>query len=434
MTKYFNKFMNNIIRKLESKNIFQLFLGLIPILILTITFSCEEDPSPLGSEILPDSDKIKIYFDTSLTFKGEVMETEPFITFDLDKYSMGALDNEYFGKFKGEFLGQFIPLVNDSSVLDYTIDSAFLFIQIDSIYGNLSNAITFDIYELSSEIDQFESYMSNTDISNFYNTSTKISGSTIFSGDSLLKIPLTYSFINKLISVEDSIYRTTEYFKSKFKGIAIIPDLLESPGFVLYTNISSSNSNIVLYYNDTLTFKYTFSNTNKFAKYSNDYSGSIVNDYLTNPENENDNLLFLQGISGVSSQITFTNIDSWLLDDSSYSILNAEIIVPVFKDDNFELFYPPKRLFLEYADTDTTVNVIQDYEFFNDYRNLFDGYYDSENYYYHFNISKYFKSVLEGEVKNYGLNFHIVSKSFFPHRVILQSADKIKLSVTYTKH
>ncbi len=44
--------MNNIIRKLAPKNIIQLFLVLIPILILAITFSCEEDPSSLGSGLI----------------------------------------------------------------------------------------------------------------------------------------------------------------------------------------------------------------------------------------------------------------------------------------------------------------------------------------------------------------------------------------------
>ncbi len=364
----------------------------------------------------------------------KVIETDPFLTFNLDKYSIGSLDNEYFGKFKGEFLGQFIPLVNDSTVLNYNIDSAFLFIEIDSVYGNLSNDVSFDIFELTSEIDDNGSYMSNSDISGFFTTSNRINGATILNGDTLMKIPLNYTFISKLTSVEDSIYRSSEYFKSIFNGLAIVPNSLSSSGCVLFTDISSSNSNITLYYNDSLSFKYLFSNGNRFAKYTNDYSGSIVNDYLTNPENDNDDLLFLQGINGVSSKITFSNIDSWFLGDSSYSILNAEIIVPVFQDDNFELFFPPKRLFLEYADTDSTLNVILDYQFFNDARNLFDGYYDSENDYYHFNISKHFMNILKGDIKDYSLNFNIVSKSFFPHRVILQSADNIKLSVTYTKH
>lgn len=425
--------MNNIIRKPRPGNIIRLFLGLIPIILLTITFSCEEDPSSLGSEILPDSDKLKIHYDTSLTFTGNVIETEPFITFNLDKYSIGAIENEYFGKFKGEFLTQFIPLVNDSSFLNNYIDSAFLFLEIDSVYGNLSSNVSFDIFELTSEIDDNGSYMSDSEISGFFTTTNRINGATILKGDTLVKIPLNYSFISKLTSVEDSIYRSAEYFKSIFNGLVIIPNSLASAECVLFADISSSNSNITLYYNDSLSFKYLFKG-NRFAKYTNDYSGSIVNDYLTNPENDNDDLLFLQGINGVSSKITFSNLDSWFVEDSSYSVLNAEIIIPVFEDDNFELFFPPKRLFLEYADTDSSLNVILDYAFFNDSRNLFDGYYDSENHYYHFNISKHFMSILKGNIKDHSLNFNIVSKSFFPHRVILQSADNIKLSVTYTKH
>ena len=246
------------------------------------------------------------------------------------------------------------------------------------------------------------------------------------------------------MSVDDSIYKTPSNFLSVFNGIAITPNP-STASRMLYANISSGNTKIVLYYRDTIyhdnegyeyftlndtTFNYTFSDGHRFAKYSTDYSSSIVNNYLTNPDNENDDLLFIQGLQGVSSKIAFTNIEPWILEDSSYSILSAELTVPVLKDANFESFSPPSNLFFYYSYTDSILFQVEDYSS----GTMFDGSYNKDENIYHFNISKHLLRILHEDIADSCLNFSIANMTSFPHRVILKSSENIKLNVTYTKH
>lgn len=438
--------MNNKNTKLRPKNITKLFLAIIPIFILAIIFSCENETNALGEDLLPDSDKIQYQIDSSLTFSGSVFKKESFNSSDKEYYSLGMLDDEYFGIFKGEYLGQFLPSKYDTTILYELIDSAVLFIKFDSTYGSPLANPTFQVFELLSEIDDLGEYYSDDDISDFYSPSDIINTSSSVRGDTAMALNLSDSFIQKLMSVNDTIYKTPNNFLTAFNGIAITPDP-STASRILYADITSSNTKIVLYYRDTIhhvsedgdyeyttindtTFNYTFSNGRRFAKYSADYSSSIVNDYLTNPDNENDDLLFIQGLQGVSSKIAFTNIEPWILEDSSYSILSAELIVPVLKDDNFEKFPPPSNLFFYYSDADSTLFQVEDYSS----GTMFGGAYNEEENNYHFNISKHLLRILHEDIADSCLNFSIANMTSFPHRVILKSSENIKLNVTYTKH
>ena len=414
MTKYFRKkFMNTKNKRLEPKNLIRLFLGIIPILIITIVFSCEEDPSQLGSNLLPDSDKITYRYDTSRTFIGNVLENKPISTYNLSHYVFGEINDPHFGSFKGEFAGQFLPLKyysTDSTVATFNVDSIYLFLVIDSIYGFPQEGnISFDIYELNKEIEDSlgHAYYSDEDISTFYLPTDLISTNCKISGDTLIKLALTSEFASKLVTFEDTdtTYKNISNFRSAFHGIAIVPNLINSPGGTCNINISSNDSKILMYYedgsNDSLQFTYRFNNGFRFGGYKNDYTSSIANTYLNNPKNNNDDLLFIQGINGISSKLTFSNINQWIEEDSSYSVLNAELIVPVFKDDNFELFFPPKQLFLYYYN-DSISNYVEDYLIS---ENFFDGNYNKVLNQYQFNISKHLMRILNGNIEDSCLHF-----------------------------
>lgn len=425
--------MNNIIRKLAPKNLIQLFLGIIPFLILTITFACEEDPSSLGSDLLPDSDKIKIYYDTSLTLVGSVHENLPMHTTNLQYYSLGINEDSYFGTFKGEYIGQFYLTSTIKSVDDIVIDSAVLFIDIDSIYGlSGNNNVFFNVYQLQSDIIMDSVYNSNTDINNYFDEVNPINTNSIIKGDTLLSLPLSSYFANELISHGDTIYKSDSLFRDIFKGIAIIPELINTPGGLITANIKSSISTIKLFYHtvteDSLTASYNLSSGYRFTKYTNDFPSGLVNDFITNQE-ENDSLLFVQGLNGVRSKIKFTNINEWKDQDSSYSILNAELTIPIANNDT-DPISPPNKLYFYYSNADSTLIEIEDYSS----GGMFGGAYDKNNKNYKFNISKHLMNMLSGNIKDSCLNVTIYNKPYYPNRVILKSGDNIKVNVTYTKH
>lgn len=431
-----------------TKNLTRQFLALFFLsFILLINYSCEEDPSALGSEILPDSDKLTYYFDSTFTFTGSVYEDEPINTSNLSYYSLGIIkDNEHFGEFKGSYVGQYLPDIYNTYFNGHFIDSAFVFIQIDSLYGNPLDNIDFRLYEVSEKIKEDGSYMSNTDITGF--NPEFIGSLNKYLGDTAIKINLNYNFISKLTSADTSTYGSSVNFKEEFNGIALIPELINEPGGLVTTNFASANSKMVLYFNDT-TFTYSFSGGHGFAAYSNDFAGTEAEYYLNNPEEDNDDLLYVQGIPGetvLKSKISLTNFDSWLDTDSSYSVISAELFIPVYQDNNFDQFYPPNLLFLSYDNTDSTFSYVKDCE---DYvrsgARIFDGRYDEENNYYHFYIPRHLVRLFNQDIES--TNFYISAEkpsfnsttysydyNYYPQRVILKSGNNIKLHVTYTKH
>ncbi|MCB2197004.1 MAG: DUF4270 domain-containing protein [Bacteroidetes bacterium] len=438
----------NKIDILKTKNLLRQFLAIFLFsIILLFNYSCEEDPSALGSEILPDSDKLTYHFDSTFTFKGSVYEDEPINTSNMSYYSLGIIkDNEHFGEFKGSYVGQYLPDIYNAYFNGFFIDSAFVFIQIDSLYGDALNNIDFRLYEISEKIEEDGSYMSNTDITTF--NPEFIGSLNKYLGDTAIKMNLNYSFISKLTSADSATYSSSVNFKDEFNGIALMPDLINEPGGLVTTNFASANSKMVLYFNDT-TFTYSFSGGHGFAAYSNDFTGTQAENYLNNPEEDNDELLYVQGIPGetvLKSKISLTNFDSWLDTDSAYSVLSAELFIPVYKDNNFDQFYPPNLLFLSYDNTDSSFVYVKDCE---DYVRrgvkIFDGRYDEENNYYHFYIPRHLVKVFNQDIES--TNFYISAEkpsynattysydyNYYPQRVILKSGNNIKLEVTYTKH
>lgn len=433
MIKYFKKSMNKKFVHTFPGNILNIFLGIITI-VLT---SCEHDPSSLGSNLLPES--ITYNYDTAFVFKANVYQDEPVITTNLSIYSFGIIDDEYFGLFKSEFAGQFLPskyYSTDTTISTFDVDSVIIYVAIDSIYGSHNDGLTFKVYELNQEIGE-DDYYSDENLSDFYSETDLISENVKFNKDTLIRIKLNTDFANSLISenYQDTVYKNKTNFTEKFKGIAIVPELSNPPGELLKIDLSSNNTEMLMYHNDSLTFSYLFRTGDRFASYSNDFSSSVANNFLVNSESENDTIIFLQGLNGLSSKINFEGLDSWIDSDSAYSVINAELFIPVYEDPNYDLFYPPNNLYLYYEnDEDTSQILVKDYYDYVYNRGVFDGKYDSENKYYRFIIPKHVMQLFNRDIENHEMFLNMTNKTFYAHRVILKTGDNIKLKVTYTKH
>jgi hypothetical protein len=429
-----NKTINN-----QSKNRSFLFLALISFVVMTISFSCEEDVNSLGSELMPDSDAIEVFYDSSLTFNSFVVQNEAINTSNLSYYSLGIIDDPSFGIFRGEMVSQFTPSIQNIDVEEMFIDSAVLFISIDSIYGE-SGSISFDLFELSSDLNEDSTYLSSSNISEYFTLDEKLNDTYKLSGDSLIIFKLNDTFTERLTSDND-LYKSNSLFKEEFKGIALVPEIISSKGSAYTLNLTSTNSKIKLFYhtekNDSLILDYSLSSSavHKFAQYTYDYNGYQAYDYITNTEDESDGLIFLQGIAGLYSEITFTNIKTWITDTIKYSVLNANLTIPTYSDDNIELYHPPEQLSLYYRDEDTSYYPIEDYyNYIQQYNYSYDGHLNDDEKYYHFDITRHLMAILNGEIKDSSIRINNINRSIYPHRVILKTGEDIKLKITYTKH
>lgn len=446
MTKYFRKLMNTKNRKFEPKNLIQLFLSVIPFLILTITFSCEDDPSELGSNLLPKSDQIEIHYDTTISFNGYLNKKEDYVTMLQSHPRLGYQNDPYFGTIMARFATNFIPtslsITFENDTLFATVDSSMLYIIIDSAYGERDLDAGFKVYKLTKPMENDSLYSSDSPIENFIDLSNPISLSSRYEGDTII-IKLNDDFGDFLIPHADSIYyyRTEDKFIEKYYGIAIIPDETNNIGELLSIDLYHTNSKLVLHYHrndpdgirvDTAEFKYRFYSLNGFninyTEILHNHEEGIISDYLDNDSLETDDLIFIQGLGGMSSKLIFNNFRNYL-GDSLYSILNAEMYIPVYEDVNFDLLYPPERLYFISIDTDSILYQIDDYTT----SNFFNGYYDEDMKGYSFNISMHLKGLLNGTHTDSVLYTRQINSSLYPHRVILKPNDT-KLKITYTKH
>lgn len=438
MITYFKNPMNKIKINL-TKNISVLFLAIISFIILTVSSACDEEINSLGSELMPNGDKIEVLYDSSFTFKSKVLRNDAIRTSNLQYYTLGIINDPYFGSFIGSYAGQFLPVFTDtiSKITSYNIDSLVLYVAIDSIYGNPFDNIEFNLFELSSPLNEDSSYYSDAEVSTLYNETDKISRSFEYWGDSLAVFVLENDFAERLLS-DTLFYESDTSFKDEFEGLAIIPSLHSSNGGTININLSSSDTKFTLYHSndtvDSLSLDYSVL-SNRFAQYEYNYTGSQVETYLNNAEDENDDLMFLQGGTGLYSRIQLTNIAPWISDTINYSILNANLTMPVYNDDNINIFSPPEKLTHYFYDDDSIFYYTDDYlNLLNGKNYSFDGKHNEEEQYYHFDISRHLMNIMNRLATDSCINITIVDQTKYPHRVILKTGDDIKLKITYTKH
>lgn len=425
MIKYFKKNMNKINSLVKPKNLVRLLLGVLPFLMLLVTISCEEEPNSLGANLLPDDDKIVYYYDTTITFEGSIFDKSAVITSDLSQYPIGIIEDEFLGQFSAKLASQFLQEKIDY-ILDFdsfTLDSVKLYLEIDTIFGPSENNQTFKVYEITTDIES--SVYSDENIQDYFDEGDLVSTGSNIDGDTLLVVPLTTDFGEKFFSFGDTLNAAYENVLEFFDGLAILPDSYENEGQILITNINSTNSKIVLYYNDTLSLNYRFVLGNKFGNYTNSFDAEDVSNYC------NDSILFYQAISGVSSKIKFNNYKDIFDPDSNYSVLSAKIYMPIYKNEASDIFPIPDNLFMYYSDEDSVLTAVSDYNsaYFYSY-----GRYDNSNSRYTFNVSKHFQDILRGEIEDTCLNISMRAVYPYPYRVMLKKGENIRFKVTYTKH
>ncbi|MCK5029202.1 MAG: DUF4270 family protein [Bacteroidales bacterium] len=423
--------MNKNIKTSNPEKFSRFFSVLIVFVIMSLLFSCEENPSSLGAELISSEDKIGIQYDTTLTFNSYLTSTTDFNSKNLSNYSIGNFQDPFFGEITGSFAGQFVPLDPLSNVefenlfTEISIDSTCIIISYNNSYGSPLNEFDFKVYELNDSIPLDAEFRSNTNIKDYYSETDIISSGMRNQGDSMLIITLKESFYSKLIDINNNFYLTTDAFITKFYGMAIIPEEPDDIGGLYNINVIKSNVKMYFFKDSVQEYSFSFYSGQRFGQYNIDFKDAEINTY-NNPETPSE-LIFLQGLGGIESKIVFSNYKSVFSSDFAYSILRAELSIPVYRDPLFEICPPPERLYF-YKDTNYTL--IEDAN----NSSAFDGYFNEDNFEYNFNISKHVKDLFNGNLTDSTMHFGISSYNVYPNRVILKTGENIKLRVTYTKH
>jgi len=382
---------------------------------MLFTGSCEEDPTTIGGEDLPDSDFISIHSTDRISVRSYTMYSDSLRT-DNPQYSyLGMLYDPYFGTTSAEFVSQ----LRLNAIWEYdlfTIDSVKLYFSLLNVQGNTNAGHTIRFSEISEQIYTDSAYYSNRNMPltgySFDVRLPELQADTI--NDLVLDIPVefgTYITRNTSMFFHDN---TIPDFRSYFRGfcVQLIPEgnpvfmTLSVVGqqfgaylnfFVIYLHDENNSAHEFILIFDS------FIRNAAFNKYKHDYSTAEPGKRIEHINDAySDTLTYLQGLNGVYTRILLNGLDSIKNDPSmdGISVNRARLIYPYWDPGtDFNPADLPSQLLLRYTDNKGTKYYVPDYI---NNASFYDGRVDTVKGVYNFNIGGFIQSYLddkEGRIK-----------------------------------
>ncbi|MFK7979682.1 MAG: DUF4270 family protein [Saprospiraceae bacterium] len=455
---------------------FQLFL----IMAVAVLFSCS-DPALIGSELLQE-DQANLQFTSDIpiqakSFNGEALQTySPFAALQLSRHLFGNYEDPLMGITEASIYTQIA--LGAQSPPNFTIrsfDSIVLSLAYDTLggYGNIEEEYGLEVYQLTEDLSNIADYFSdqtfttndtaigslnfiptfNQRVSIREYTTNKVDGDTL-SADPHVRVHLDPDALTPIFG-DTSIYGGNVAFQDVFKGIHIRPTTATNAGLLSF-DFSNTISRISLYYKvggEFHEFQLDFNAGNaRILSFAKNQEGAFIEPFLSG---NSDSLLFLQGMAGANTEITFPNLEG--LENIVVNKAELELTLASIDGNNTTLYPPTQQLVASQLN-----NV--DKEILPDVRSalfanapirteVFGGIpvIEIENGVtltkYKINISGYFQQIIEGtSVNGFNLSSGVEQNSFYfqlppkpsdPSRVVFYGPNHpthpLKLNLTYTK-
>ena len=161
MTRYYHSCKNNFRVKSVLHNYFFFFYLSFFTLTISVLTSCEEDPTKIGTSILPGNDFVFINSTDTLSIWSYTMYGSSERT-DNPSYSfMGQVNDPYFGTTTSEFVSQ-VRIQRPLEDQEYVIDSVKIFLELAVISGSTDLTQTLRMTEIAEQIYIDSAYYSDT--------------------------------------------------------------------------------------------------------------------------------------------------------------------------------------------------------------------------------------------------------------------------------
>jgi hypothetical protein len=360
--------------------------------------SCNE-PTIIGSGLL-ENDRLEIGFTDTLSLSGQTIPGDSVRTYDPS--TANQLANFLCGQFVDPIFGTSTSVINaqfllNSETPDFDgaeLDSIVLILPFTSnnVYGDTTQQYRLDVFELSEDLDNMQTYFSNQTIMSgpligSRETSVNPNDSTLISlhGEDppefanlvpQFRIRLDDAFGENILMQDTSVFENDSTFLDIFKGIQIRP-LTANQGMLAFNLISSSAVIRLYYHKDDEPEQYAFGlNTLagvRMASFTHDRTGSVVEPFINEPK-LGDSLLFLQAMAGVVTELEIANPE--LFEDKIINLAELELNIIKLDEDNAYPFDPIDQIVISEVAEDGTLSVIQDAIFaasVNDLDGLFGG-------------------------------------------------------------
>jgi len=448
MTRYYHSCKIHFRVKSVLNNYFFFLCLTFFTLTITILTSCEEDPTTIGTDILPGNDFVFINSTDTMSIWSYTMSGSTERT-DSPSYSfMGQVNDPYFGTTTAEFVTQVRiqrPLVDQ----EYIIDSVKLFLELAVISGSTNLNQTLRLTEIANEIYIDSAYYSDTSIDT---TAVGLAVNLpLLRSDTLnnFSVTLPNSFGTYLLRDKSMFFYSNSQpdFRSYFKGLYFrlapsVDPLLATVRLAPSSDGGYSNY-LIIYMKDTAgviqDYIFILDPTNRnacFNRFSHDYNTADPDKKIQHiNEPVRDTLSYLQYLNGLYTRIVLPGLENFKTDPdfSNIAVNKARLTVPVYFDGkDYIPSNAPNELRLRYRTENGYTYDVPDYSYDTDF---FDGTLDTIAKTYTFNIPNFMQIFLDDATGLIKPELEIYQPSGTKN-VILKANDSktpVKLEFSYTK-
>lgn len=379
----------------------QIIKALLVLMVGLWLVNCN-DPTTIGSGLL-DGDQLDLDFTDTITLVGKIVEDgDSIVTYPgssglrLESFLVGVIDDEVYGRTESSIFTN--PYLTNNEIPKFArgaffpsaeLDSIILVLPWDSLgtYADTLNELySLEVFELEEPLDREETYysfqtfaynesMPIASIENFQARPTTRTTSLIPNENSTLydtlesqgqlRIRFNSDFENRFFpQIEDDTinFQSDTSFLNFFNGLCIKSASSSSTKGMLSFNLNLTNAGIAVYYSTIdgpalYQFPVAIESVTT-AHYEHDYSGSVAGGFLENDETEEDSILFVQGMGGVSAVFEIPHAESW----DNIIVNKAELELSILQHPQDQLMFDPvAQLALEEILEDGTTRLINDF-------------------------------------------------------------------------
>ena len=419
--------------------------------------SCEEDPTKIGYDLLPESDFVKVNSIDTLSIWSYSMFDGKARTDNSSLAFIGNIYNSHFGTTSSELITQ-VRFTPEWDHQPFTIDSVKLFLKLMSVKGTPGVVHSLRISPLTEQIYTDSAYYSTRQVQ-----ADTINGLVVelpaLSPDSINFIvkTLPVEFGNKLVGDTSMFFYDNKIsdYRSSSKGFyfqllpstdPLLVSLYVEPPVPRNEIHSGYHNFFIVYVHDASGLKeeYQFildaNNRNaSYMKVNHRFDTGVPENRIQHVNDGfKDTLTYLQYLNGIYTKIVFPGLETIRNDDSynNIAVNKATLTIPVqFDGTQFKASTAPAQLLLRYKTANGNKFHVPDYSVDED-NSFFGGKLDSVAKAYTFNIAGFFQKYLDDVENGIEPELEVFQPFSSTNSVILkanESRKPLNLEFIYTK-
>ena len=315
--------------------IFSLVAGLV---VVALCWQGCTKATLVGNDLLDDEIRTVGYTDT-FRIRAKVGPEDSVLTHSgttgaqIIEHSFGKINDPILGKTESVVVSQMFLNGIGSQFLAFDVDSVVMTLAYDTAgrYGSRDEVISVSATRNFTELNVTEDYWSNQEFSknfvpmgernnfvpNYTDSVTIERPNDTTTLEPHMRISMGQDFIDALVSQPAVTFELADSFAAWFQGVHL--EVSGGENTMVGVDLNNPISGMTVYYSQAdsafyrsyqFVFTAIFNAHVQVATFKNDYEGSGVEKFIGDAENS-DSLIFVQGMSGLNTEVTFDALDEF---------------------------------------------------------------------------------------------------------------------------